>query len=308
MKKVLLMLVTVFGFYFAGFAFGQQERIKDKVVVATAFHAVDELVLIVAGEYADVVALVPDTADVHHYEPRPKDIQNLNGADVVFVVGLGMEEWIEDLVEGKLLDKNKIVTLSSGMSLIEVDDDHDGHAHDHSHGGHSDDEDYDPHIWLGATEVVQMVEKIAESLSRLDPAHEHVYRENAKRFSRELVVLRDEFRARFATCRKKNLVVAHEAFGYLCRDFGLMQKGVTNVFNESESSAKSIAHLVDFCRSTGITVIFTEAMSSSAIAETVARELKIKTERLYTMESSEDGLSFLERYRRNLERIFASLQ
>ena len=79
MKKVLLMLVTVFGFYFAGFAFGQQERIKDKVVVATAFHAVDELVLIVAGEYADVVALVPDTADVHHYEPRPKDIQNLNG-------------------------------------------------------------------------------------------------------------------------------------------------------------------------------------------------------------------------------------
>ncbi|MFH1512629.1 MAG: zinc ABC transporter substrate-binding protein, partial [Bacillota bacterium] len=96
-------------------------------------------------------------------------------------------------------------------------------------------------------------------------------------------------------------------FGYLCRDFGLTQNSVEDVFAEGEPSAQQLAELVDYCRANGVTTIFAEEMASPEISETLANEVGANVKTIYTIESAEDGLSYLERMEANLYEIYLSL-
>lgn len=311
MKRFILFVTVLCLYLVPVMAFGAQERKSDgRLVVATSFHAVNELVLAVAGEKVQVVPVVPETADTHHYELRRKDIQLLNEANVVFAIGLELEEWLEDLIEDGLVSSNKVIFLSENLSLIEIDEDKTGdkpHSHEnHSHGEHSHDSDYDPHVWLSLSECITMVNSITKTLSTVDAKNATYYEQNAKSFIAELSSLQAEYKQRLAPYAGKSVVVAHEAFAYLCRDFNLKQRAVSGVFNDGEPSAKSLASLVDFCKANGVKVIFTEEAANENIAKTLARDANAKIEKLYTMEGKEENLSLLQRHKANLERILKS--
>lgn len=308
MKKFLVFFTLLY-LSFQVFSFGKSEPInKDRPIIATSFNAIKELVSTVGGDKITVLSLVPDNVDAHNYELRRKDLENLNNADLLFINGLEMEEWIEDLVENKIISNSKLITLSDGLNLIHIGEDEHcecGHHHAHQHEHH---EAYDPHVFLGLSEIADMAKSVAKSLSKLDPKNEAYYTKNAETFASDILAIRNEYREKIAKKHQKQIVVAHKAFAYLCRDLGLEQLGIRDTFNKGEASAKAISQIVDFCKEKNISVIFVEELSKQEVFETLAKETHSKIETLYTLEQAGDDLSILERQKSNLEKIYNSLK
>lgn len=289
-----------------------------KLSVVTSFNAMTELVEAVGGDKVEVHTIIPDGTEPHDFELKPSDVKALQGARVFVYNGLGMEPWAQEAIDAASNKNLTVLEASHGIEAIHVDAEeeaaHDHHEVDkkqeeqeHGHEGHHHG-DLDPHAWLSLKNAMVEVDAIAQVLAQADPDNASYYQDNANRYKAELAALDQEYAAKFATIPHKDFVTGHAAFAYLCRDYGLHQESVEDVFAEGEPNAGQLAQLVNFAKSHGVKVIFAEEMASPEVSKTLASEVGAQVETLYTMESAEDNLSYLERMRSNLEKIYASLR
>ena len=142
------------------------------VKVVTTFLPITLFTEAVAGDCADVTALIPPNLGPHDFQATPSDLTDLSGANVLVKNGLGMEEFLDDLISSADNKDLVVIDSSTGVKTIKAaggghhDDHHDDHHadehHDHGHG-HSHGE-YDPHIWLDPVRAAQQVENIRDGL------------------------------------------------------------------------------------------------------------------------------------------------
>lgn len=277
--------------------------------VMASFNAIAEMVFAIGGDHVEVSTMIPAGAATHGYEPKAGDLRALQHADLLVINGLSMEPWVEQAVDAIQNDRLRVVDTSVGVDLLPLDVDED-HEHDepaHEEHGH-DDADYDPHIWLGFTTAMSQAATIRDALIAADPQHETAYHENAEAFIDALQAILDEYGPLIAVAESKSFVVGHAAFAYLCRDLGLVQNSVQNVFAEGEPSARQLVALIEYSREHGVTTIFSEKLASPDVSRTLADEVGATVETIYTMETEEDGLSYVDRMEANVAKIFASLQ
>ena len=71
----------------------EDEASKGTVIVST-YH-VEQIVSAIAGDTLNVEILAPSNVPVHDYEPSAADLVRLQGADMFFYHGLGLETWID---------------------------------------------------------------------------------------------------------------------------------------------------------------------------------------------------------------------
>jgi len=275
---------------------------EKKLSVSVSFDAMKELVAAVGKDKVEIVAVIPAGTETHDFEPKAQDLVNLSAADIFVYNGLGMEGWAEEAIAAADNTDLIVIEASNGAVVIENetsddhDDDHDdGHDDDHDDGhddnhddGHDDDHDdghshgkYDPHLWLSLKGAQTMITNIRDGLIQADPSNKDYYEQNHNEFAAQLEALYQDYSEKFQSVEKKNFVTGHAAFGYLCRDFGLEQNSIRNMFAEGEPSAKQLAELVEYCREHNVTTIFSE--------------------------NPQDGMTYLERMESNLSKIYASL-
>ena len=151
------------------------------------------------------------------------------------------------------------------------------------------------------------MKNICDAFVRADPADAEYFRKNRDSFVAQLESLSSEYGAKFKSAKNKSFVTGHAAFAYLCRDFGLKQNSVEDVFAEGEPSARRLTELVDYCKANDVKTVFVEDMVSPEVSETLARQVGAKLRTIYTMEGSEGGKSYLERMKANLQEINDSL-
>ena len=273
------------------------EPAKDKVRVSVSFNALKEFTEAVGGTHVAVTVIIPDGTEPHDFEPKAQDLVALASADIFMYNGLGMEAWAEDAAQASGNTDLVTVVASDGVEAITNTDE--GEIKDHGR--------YDPHVWLSLSGAKIEAANIRDALIRVDPANKTDYETNYTTFSDQIDTLLDEFQTKFNTVAQKDFVTGHAAFAYLCRDFGLQQNSVEDVFAEGEPSAKQLAALVEYCKDNHVTTIFAEEMASPAVSQTLADEIHAKVQTIYTMESNEDNKSYLERAAENLTNIYASL-
>lgn len=277
---------------------------NGKIKVSVSFNALKELTDAVGGGKVAVSVIIPDGTEPHDFEPRAQDLAALREAELFVINGLGMEAWSEEAVAASGNNGLIVVDASEGIETIGVEEGHDetGEEEQHTHGA------CDPHIWLSPRCAQMMAGNIKDALAKADPENSAFYEENYNAFAGKLQKLYNEYTEKFKTSSSKIFVTGHAAFAYLCRDFGLIQNSVEDVFAEGEPGARQLAALVDYCREHQITTIFTEALVSAAVSETLAREVGAQVKPIYTMASSENGKSYLERMEENLRVIYESLK
>lgn len=299
LKKVpllILSLVVLLAFTACGGAKidGSSE---GKLAVSVTFDALGEFAKAVGGDKVAVSVIIPTGIEPHDFEPKAQDLVDLSSADVFVYNGLGMESWAEDAVSAANNDKLIAVDASTGADVLE----------NTGEGVIAERGQYDPHLWLGIKGAETEVTNIKNAFVQADPANKAYYEANAQSYIDQLEALYNDYSAKFAAVEKKSFVTGHAAFGYLCRDFGLTQNSVEDVFAEGEPSAQQLAELVDYCRQNGVTTIFAEEMASPEISQTLANEVGASVKTIYTMESAEDDLSYLERMADNLSEIYDAL-
>lgn len=262
-----------------------------KINVVASINSVRDFAQKVGGDKVNVTLLVPEGTEPHDFDPKPKDLEKLANADLFVYSGAGMEDWI-DSVKSAVGSSEKLTILdaSKNVDLIKSD-------------GKTD-----PHIWLSLKEAKNQSKSILDELIKLDSKDKDYFEQNYNNFAKDLDDLYNSNKSRFASLANKDFVTGHEAFGYLCRDFGLTQKSVEDMFAEGEPTPKKLANLVTFCKENKIKVIFMETLASPKVSETLANSVNAKVEKIYTLESKEDGLDYVQAMKKNLDNIYDSLK
>ena len=270
------------------------------VSVVAAFYPLEWAAEQVGGDLVDVTSLTAPGAEPHDLELTPQQVAAVSDADLVLYIS-EFQPAVDDAVAQ---NADSAVDVAADLEHLAAEE----HSHEGEEGGdHAEEASYDPHVWLDPTNMAAIVTLVGEKLGAADPANASTYTANAEKAVAELGTLDAEWKAGTATCTNRDLVVSHEAFGYLAKRYGFEQVGVSGLSPEAEPSPARIAEVADFVRANGVTTIYFETLVDPKVAETVAAETGATTAVLDPLEGLAEGSSedYLSVMRTNLETVKA---
>jgi len=301
-----LVMLTVGGCGRAGDDSGASEGAE----VIAAFYPLEFVATEIVGPNATVTNLSPPGVEPHDLELAPDQVRSLAQADLVVYIGEGFQPAVEGVV-GELSGTPTIDSLDTQDELIEGGDSHEDEADHEDETGRSHDLEegaVDPHVWLDPTRLASLGNIIASEMAEIDTDNADVYEDNAAALAGALNELDEEYSAALENCERNELVVSHEAFGYLTDRYGLEQVGVSGIDPESEPSPGRVAEVAEFAREHGVTTIFFEEQVAPDIAQVIADEIGARVEVLDPLEFKPEGDSdYFEVMRSNLDSISAAL-
>lgn len=315
--------------------------VADKVNVVTSFYPIYEFAAAIGGEDVNVINLLPTGVEPHDWTPKSKDILNTSKAQLFLYNGAGLEGWVPNFLKGMGSDATvKALEVSKGVDLIytnkddghhhgqaEEEDDHEGHDHaaeetehaDHEHDEHEheaeehEDHFIDPHTWVSPKSAMVIAENIKNSFVEVDPEHAANYEARYNELNEKLKELDHKFTTELAKTEKHEIVVSHQAFGYLCRDYGLTQHAIMGLSPDAEPRAQDIVALSKTVKEQGIRYIFFEELVSDKLAKTLASEADVETLVLnpvegLTSDQQKAGDNYFTLMEKNLQNLILALQ
>lgn len=253
-----------------GAACGGDDNGGDGVRVVATTTQIGALVREVAGDRVQLTVLLAAGADAHDYEPSPQDSRTIRQADLVLKNGIGLDDWLDDVVKNSGT-KARVVVATEGIEPIEGEA-HDDHGHDHGEG--------DPHVWHDPENVKVMAKNIAEALADVDDVNAATYRANAEAYAKKLDDVDREIMALFAPIppAQRKVVTNHESLNYFARRYQLEIIGaiVPGTAKEAQPSAQDLAKLTDLIRSEGVKAVLAEAEIDPKVAEQLAKDTGVR--------------------------------
>ena len=240
----------------------------EKINVFVSIAPQRDFVEQVGGDRVAVQVMVGPGQSPELFEPTPRQMARLAGADLYFSIGMPFEaSWLPAVRRNN--PDLKIVACCAGLARLA------GHAHGgdehagHGHGGH--DSGMDPHVWTDPNNVIAIAGLIAEALAAHDAAHARDYRRRARAFSEQLQALDSLITARTAALKNRVLIVAHPSWGYFAERYGLSQRSIEQ--DGKEIQGRSLAQLIEFARQKNIRAVFTQPQFNDRAARVIAAEI-----------------------------------
>ena len=240
----------------------QSAGAADALSVIAGFYPLEFAVHRIGGRHVQVRNLTKPGAEAHDLEVTPRDVAAVSQAQLVVYVR-GFQPALDKAVDGA--QPGAAMNVATSANLIPTQGTKTG-------GRRQESGAVDPHFWLDPVRYGAVSDALATRLGELDPAHVQEYRSNAIAFERELTVLDEEFQKGLATCRSRDLVTGHAAFGYLAERYDLTQVSVGGLAPESEPDPAALAAVADIVKRRKVTTIYAQTLASPAVAETIARE------------------------------------
>lgn len=232
--------------------------------VVAAFYPVAEAAQRVGGSCVSVQNLTPAGAEPHDLELTPDQVDAIQDASVVFVMGQGFQPGVEDAADQR---DGPTVKLLDAL-----------------HARKSD-----PHVWLDPTRYSELVSVVSRAIVRAAPNCRAQITSSTAKFQAEINEVGDDYAAGLRTCDRRTIVTAHEAFGYLADRYHLEQQGIAGISPDEEPNAQRLGDLAELVQRDGITTVFTETLVSRRVADALAREAGgVKTETLNPLEGLTD--------------------
>ena len=256
--------------------------------VLASFYPLQYVAQQVGGDLVDVTSLTPPGAEPHDIELSPRQVREIGDADVVVYLS-GFQAAVDDAVTSRapahLVDAAAVPSIATHLTAEESSDGDDAaDATDDAHAHESG----DPHFWLDPTLLAALAPQVADALTAADPTHAAQYAAAAGRLVADLDALDGAFTDGLAQCERRVIVTAHAAFGYLAERYDLTQVGLSGLDPEAEPSPSRLREIRDVVDQYGVTTVFTEALVSPKVAETLADDLGISTAVLDPVESQVD--------------------
>ena len=341
-KKILFLLVGIV--LFSGCSKAGETKDAAKTVekkeglkVYASVYPMYDFAKKIAGEKLDVEMLMPQGTEPHGWEPDTDTIKNLENADMLIYNGAGLEDWTDKVIDS-LSNKNlKVVEASEGVELIKSSHNHEEEEHDHeaaeenhnheaaennhNHETHEEDHEHeghnhgpmDPHVWTSPKNAKIEMENIKNAFCELDKENADYYESNYEKYAKMLDELDAKYKGKLGDLPNKTIVVSHEAYGYLCKDYGLNQLGIKGVNAETEPDAKKMAEIISYIKENKITTVFTEELIDPKVSKIIAEETGCEVKVLSPIEglseeqikNKEDYFSIMEE---NLENLVGALK
>ncbi|MBF1220172.1 MAG: metal ABC transporter substrate-binding protein [Haemophilus parainfluenzae] len=234
-----------------------QAEAKFKVV--TTFTVIQDIAQNVAGDAATVESITKPGAEIHEYEPTPKDIVKAQSADLILWNGLNLERWFERFFQN-IKDKPAVV-VTEGITPLSI---YEGPYKDAPN----------PHAWMSPSNALIYVENIKNALVKYDPQNADTYQKNAAAYAEKIKQLDKPLREKLAQipADQRWLVTSEGAFSYLAKDYDLKEGYLWPINAEQQGTPQQVRKLIDLVKKNHIPVVFSESTVSDKPAQQVAKE------------------------------------
>ncbi|GAA1399361.1 zinc ABC transporter substrate-binding protein [Kitasatospora putterlickiae] len=284
---------------------GGAQGAEGRLNVVASFYPMEFLATSIGGEHVKVTGLTAAGVEPHDLELTAKQVGRVQKADAIVYLK-GLQPTVDKAVEGSDAKYRVDATAAVPLEDHHLPEDHaEGDGHDHHHDGAAG----DPHIWLDPARYAAVARSVGAEFAKADPAHAEDYRRNTDELVGRLTALDQEFKDGLKDAGNRTFVTSHAAFGYLAEAYGLTQVSINGVDPESEPTPARLADVQKAAKENGVTTIFFETLASPRLAETVAKDLGLRTAVLDPLEGVEDQArdDYLTVMRRNLANLQAAL-
>lgn len=240
---------------------GQAKSTSDnRLQVVTTFYPLYALSKAIGGKHVHVTSLIATGVEPHEWSPKAKDMMRITDADVFVYNGAGFEGWVDAFIQNETNSKLQMIEASSQVDLIATGK-----------------KTVDPHVWTSPQQAVQMARSIYKGFVQADSIHQDSYAKNLATVEKKLARIDASYKAVVAAAPRKDIVVSHEAFQYLGRDYGVEVKSIMGLSPEAEPTAKQLKQISTFVKTNQVKIILVEELASPKLAKTLAADLGVKT-------------------------------
>lgn len=313
--SILIALLSVAAL--TGCGKSQATLVNGKINVVASFYPLYDFTKKIGGDHVNVINLVPTGVEPHDWSPKSRDMQNLSKAQMFVYLGAGFEGWVHDTLDSLPKDsKVAVVEGSKGIELLKATEEEHDHAHEKASAAKDHDHheaEFDPHVWLSPVNAKTIARNIKDQLVKTDAAHQADYEANYAKLAGQLDQLHAKYKESLAKAPKKEIVVTHQSFGYLTKEYGLTQKAIMGLSPDSEPTSKDLKEINEFIRANNIKFIFFEELVSDRLAKTLAKDAKVETMVLnpiegLTDEQAKSGADYISVMESNLNNLIKALQ
>lgn len=247
-----------------------------RVVASTSILA--DVARNVGGDLVELNALVPLGSDPHDVNLAPSDLRSIEGADVVFVSGLGLETHLLQAVGTAGLHV-PIVSVSDAIEPFMTENALKDHDRGHMQLAAN------PHVWMDPSNVIVWAKALAFALARLDPTNELGYQERSASYIAELKDLDASISELLAPIPPANrlLVSDHASLEYFAEryDFVVLGEVIPSFSTQAEPSPRDLAQLETMIAEHRVRALFVGMGANRAATAALSQDLGIPVEALY---------------------------
>ncbi|MEV4615965.1 metal ABC transporter substrate-binding protein [Kitasatospora sp. NPDC049258] len=276
-----------------------------RLKVVASFYPMEFLAEQIGGDHVHVTGLTAPGVEPHDLELKAKQVGAVQSADAVVYLK-GLQPSVDKAVAAS--HSKHVVDATAASPLVDHHLDEGGEQggeEGHPHGGAAG----DPHIWLDPTRYAAVARSVGAEFAKADPAHAADYRHNTDEMLARLAALDTEFQDGLKNTKGKTFVTSHAAFGYLADHYGLEQVAINGVDPEAEPTPARLSTIQKAAREHGVTTVFFETLVDPRLAETVAKDLGLRTAVLDPIEGVKDPATadYFSVMKQNLANLQAAL-
>jgi zinc/manganese transport system substrate-binding protein len=255
---------------------------QSKLNVVSTFLPITLFTEAVAGECANVTALIPPNLGPHDFQATPSDISALSKASVLVKNGLGMEYFLDKLIKSAENDSLQVIDTSRGVAVIESEEEDGDHGGDHG--------EVNPHIWLDPLRAVQQVENIRDGLVKADPGCTDGYTQRAAAYTEKLKGLNTTFANQLKPFRGQTFVAFHDFAPYFAERYDLKAEFVVDVpeMNPTPADLQRVSNLVEESQ---LKALLSEPQEGDRSFNALAEDLGVKVVTFDPLETGSEEAS-----------------
>ncbi|GHT70244.1 periplasmic divalent manganese/zinc-binding lipoprotein [Spirochaetia bacterium] len=312
MKRVFLLIISVIAILISVSGCTQKKNIQNtngKITITATIFPPYDFVRAIAGDRVNLTMLLPPASESHSFEPTPKDIITIQNSDIFIYVGGESDEWVNRILESM---DTRTMTIISLMDIVEAVEE------EIVEGMEVEEEEevaYDEHVWTSPQNAVRIVQAITETLCKVDAVNADLYRQNGAHYIAELRDLDTAFQAVVDNANRNTIVFGDRfPFRYFADRYGLSYfAAFPGCSTETEPSAGTVAFLIDKIKHERIPVVFHIELGNERMADTIAEETGAEKLLLHachniSKKDFENGVTYVDLMRQNVENLRKALQ
>lgn len=245
-------------------AFSTQAFADDKFKAVTTFTVIADIARNVAGDAAIVESITKPGAEIHDYQPTPRDIVRAKDADLIFWNGFNLERWFERFLQD--VEDVPNIVVSEGVEPLSIYE-----------GPYTDKPN--PHAWMSTENALIYIRNIRDAFVEFDPENAATYHLNAEAYSLEVKAIKADLIASLSRipADKRYLVTSEGAFSYLAKDLAMEEIYLWPMNADQQGTPQQVRKVIDVVRKNDIPVVFSE----STISDKPARQVASETDAIY---------------------------
>ena len=319
-KLMNMMFSLLLVFLFSACSSDKKADSKDsKINVVVSTYALYDISKHILKDRFELATVLPFGSDAHTYELSPKKMAAIQDADLFVYSGASLEPWVSKFSTSNTLDMSKYVELidldkehkHSDHNDHQDHDYHDHHEHHDHHDQHQNDKSVDPHYWLDLQNMQKMTEVLTAKFIELSPEDKEFFQKNKNSYIKTLKDMHNSYEESFKGCKKDTIVVNHNAFSYLGKNYGFKIESVSGLSSDFMPSPKDIKHIMHLIEEKDISVIFFESFASDRVIKSIAKDTGIKVDILHPLGNitkDQQGQTYKQILDQNIAKIKQALE